>query len=200
MPMLASWPGVVKARARTTAMVHFTDILPTFMDLAGGMPPAGIDGRSFAGVLRGRTAVHRSEVFAQHTADDNGHMNCYPMRAVRTARFKYILNLRPDLAFRTHIDRGNSQDGRAFWDSWVERSRRDSKALEILRRYHRRPEEELYDTVADPHETRNLAGRPEHRKTLLELRGKVKAWMEGMGDQGELFGVPRPLAGEDLPI
>lgn len=198
MPLAVSWPGKVKAGARSNAMLHFTDILPTFMELAGGEPPAGIDGRSFAGVLRGRTAKHRSEVFAQHTADDNGHMNCYPMRAVRTARFKYILNLRPDLAFRTHIDRGNDADGKAYWDSWVERAKSDPQAREIVRRYHQRPAEELYDTVADPHETRNLAGRPEHGNTLAQLRGKVRAWMDGMGDRGEVFGVPRPLAGENL--
>jgi len=198
MPMVASWPGVLKAGARSDAMLHFTDILPTFLELAGGSAPADIDGRSFASVLLGRAAKHRSEVFAQHTADDNGHMNCYPMRSVRTQRFKYIWNLRPDLAFRTHIDRGGPLDGAVFWNSWVEKAKTDAGAREIVRRYHQRPEEELYDTIADPHETRNLAGVAAHRGTLVELRGKVRAWMDGMGDRGELFGVPRPLKGEGL--
>ena len=29
---------------------------------------------------------------------------------------------------------------------------------------------------------------------------QVRAWMDGMKDQGEIFGVPRPLATETLPI
>ena len=200
MPFLACWPGVVKAGARTGAMVHFTDILPTFIELAGGKPPADIDGRSFANVLEGRSGKHRAEIFAAHTADDNSHMNCYPMRAVRTGRFKYILNLHPELAYRTHIDRGGARDGESVWRSWIERSKTDPKALAILRRYHKRPEEELYDVIADPHETTNLAGKPEHARTLKELRAKVRAWMDGMSDKGEVFGVPRPLGKENLPI
>jgi arylsulfatase A-like enzyme len=181
-------------------MIHFTDILPTFLELGGGKAPGEIDGRSFAGVLQGRAGTHRREVFAQHTADDNGHMNCYPMRSVRTERYKYIWNLRPDLAFRTHIDRGGPRDGLEFWKSWVEKAKTDVKAKEVVRRYHQRPEEELYDTVADPHEIRNLAGDSGHAAVLKELRGKVRGWMDGMGDKGELFGVPRPLATEGLGI
>jgi arylsulfatase A-like enzyme len=200
MPMIASWPGQVKARARTRAMLHFTDVLPTFLELAGAKPPEDIDGRSFAAVLRGRTRRHRDEIFAQHTADDNGHMNCYPMRAVRTERFKYIRNLRPDLAFRTHFDRGKDVDGKTVWDSWVERAKTDPQARAIVRRYHQRPAEELYDLAADPHETRNLAADPAHAKTLDDLRGRVTKWLDSMGDTGELFGVPRPLAQENLPL
>lgn len=200
MPMLASWPGVVRAGSRTGAMVDFTDFLPTFIELAGGKPPADIDGRSFAAVLRGRAGRHREEVYAAHTADDNGHMNCYPMRALRDGRYKYIWNLRPDLAFRTHIDRGKAEDGKEFWDSWVAKARSDPGVRAIVRRYHQRPEEELYDITADPHETVNLAGRREARKTLESMRAKVRAWMDAMGDKGELFGVPRPLDKEGLPI
>ena len=194
LPMIAVWPGVVKPGSRTNAMVSFTDVLPTFIDLAGGKPPASIDGRSFARVLRGEARQHRREIFASHTADDNGHMNCYPMRAVRTVRFKYIRNLKPEFAYHTHIDRGIARDGRTLWDSWLAAAHTDARAAAVVRRYHQRPEEELYDTEADPQETVNLAGRPEHRKTLEDLRGRVQRWMQGMNDAGEVFGVPRALA------
>jgi arylsulfatase A-like enzyme len=203
MPMVAVWPGVIKAGSRTAAMVQFADILPTFIDLAGGAtPPGDLDGRSFARVLAGKSGRHHAEVFAAHTADDNGHMNCYPMRAVRDGRYKYILNLRPDLAYRTHIDRGVARDGRTYWDSWVERARTGDAAMAVVRRYHKRPEEEFYDTLADPHETANLAiaSRGDHRERLRRMRARVRAWMDGMGDKGELFGVPRPLDKEGLIV
>jgi hypothetical protein len=69
-----------------------------------------------------------------------------------------------------------------------------------VRRYYQRPEEELYDLAKDPHETLNLAGSPEYRRTLAELRAKVRSWMEAMGDKGEIFGTPRPLSSETLPV
>lgn len=200
LPMIATWPGVVRAASRTRAMVSFTDVLPTFMELAGGKGPAGIDGLSFAGVLRGRSSRHRDEIYASHTADNNGGMNCYPMRAVRTERWKYIRNLHPELSYQTHFDRGVQRDGRVAWDSWVAKGQTDAKAAGVVRRYHARPVEELYDVAADPHETRNLAGVAEHAGVLGELRGKVDAWMKGMGDEGEIFGIPRPLREFRMPV
>lgn len=79
--LLVSWPGVIKPRSRTDAMVSWVDILPTLIEVAGGTPVAGIDGRSFAAVLRGRKTRHRDRVFTTHSAD--GKMNVYPMRSVR---------------------------------------------------------------------------------------------------------------------
>lgn len=200
LPMIARWPGVLRGGTRTDAMISFTDILPSFIELAGGKPPADIDGRSFAAVLQGKSNKHRSEVFASHTADNNSQMNCYPMRAVRTARHKYIRNLYPELSYQTHIDRALGRDGRDAWDSWVRKARNDTAAAAIVRRYHQRPAEELYDIVRDPHETKNLAADPAHAKILHELRGKVDAWMKGMDDRGEIFGVPRPLKDFEMPV
>ena len=193
LPMIAVWPGQVKAGARTNALVSFTDILPTFLEAAGGKPPSAIDGLSFLRILTGQARRHRNEIFASHTADDNGKMNCYPMRAIHDGRYKYIRNLKPEFAYHTHIDRGVERDGRSLWDSWLAAARTDAKAAAVVRRYHQRPPEELYDTVADPHETANLAERPEHATRLLALRKRVDQWMKGMNDPGEVFGTPRRL-------
>ena len=198
LPMIAAWPEVIRPGARTEAMINFTDLLPTFIELAGGAPPRDIDGKSFAGVLKGATKRHRDEIFASHTADNNGQMNCYPMRAVRTARYKYIRNLYPELTYHTHIDRALGRDGKDAWDSWVLRAKTDPRAGAIVRRYHERPAEELYDLRDDPHEMRNLAiANP---SPLNELRGKVDRWMRSMDDRGELFGVPRPLKDFQMPV
>ena len=48
-PMIAVWPGKIRAGTRTNAMVSWIDILPTLVEVAGGTPPKDIDGRSFAG-------------------------------------------------------------------------------------------------------------------------------------------------------
>lgn len=191
LPMVAVWPGVVRARARSKAMLSFTDFLPTFLELAGGKAPADLDGRSFASVLRGRSAAHRNHIFATHSGD--GKMNVYPMRTVRDARFKYIQNLRPEYRYTTHIDGGIDLDGKEYWDSWVRKAEANSAAAALVRRYHIRPKEELYDTETDPHETRNIANRPEHRARLAIMRRQLEDWMKQQGDQGRIFGPPHTV-------
>ncbi len=53
-PFIVSGPGI-EAGSRTTALTDFSDMMPTFVELAGAELPEGvvIDGKSVAGVLRG---------------------------------------------------------------------------------------------------------------------------------------------------
>jgi N-sulfoglucosamine sulfohydrolase len=187
-PLIVRWPGKVKAGASTAAMVSLVDLLPTFVEAAGGPAPQGIDGRSFMPVLSGKAEQHRDEVFAAHTGD--GKMNRSPMRSIRTARYKYILNLAPETEYRTHISEGAGPDGRAYWDSWLKRAETDPGAAAVLARYRRRPAEELYDVASDPYELRSVAGEAGNASVLAELREKVRAWRVAQGE--DLNKVPLP--------
>lgn len=189
MPFLAAWPGRIRPGTRSNAMFSFTDILPTFVEAAGGKAPEALDGRSFLQVLTGSSRRHRNEIHATHSGD--GDMNVYPMRCVRTERYKYILNLHPEFEFGTHIERAGPRDGRIYWESWVAKAKSSPEAAALIRRYQVRPKEELYDVAADPHETRNLAAEPRHAQTLEDLRGRVARWMKQQGDQQRVFGNPR---------
>lgn len=188
LPFIAAWPGVIRPGARSQALISFADILPTFVELAGGTPPEDIDGRSFADVLQGRSRKHRDEIFAAHSGDRD--FNVYPMRCVRTSRFKYILNLHPEFKYTTHIDVAGPNDGRIYFDSWVEKAKSDPSAAAVVKRYHEHPAEELYDVAADPHELRNLAADAQYRKILSDLRGRITRWMRSQGDTGAVFGHP----------
>ena len=55
-------------------------------------------------------------------------------------------------------------------------------------------EEELYDEVADPYETKNLANSPDHQKVLIELRSAVDRWIEESNDQGRQLEPPEIAA------
>jgi arylsulfatase A-like enzyme len=191
MPFLAEWPGVITPGSRSDALISFCDFLPTLVDVAGGQPPAGLDGRSFAPILTGKAKSHREEIFAAHSGDRD--FNVFPTRCVRTARHKYILNLHPEFQYTTHIDVAGPNDGRIYFDSWVEKAKTDPAAARVVKRYHEHPAEELYDVVADPHELHNLAADAKHAATLQSLRAKVRAWMHQQGDKGEVFGKPRLL-------
>lgn len=181
-PLVVAWPGKVKPGSVTDALVSWIDILPTCVDVAGGKPPAGITGRSFVPVLRGETAGHRDKVFVTHSGD--GDMNRYPLRAVRTRDWKYVRNLDPAAGHRTHVDKAAGGDGRDYWDSWVEKAKTDPAAAAVVRRYHTRPAEELYDLTADPWELRNVAADLAHAKRLEALRADLDGWMKAQGDEG----------------
>ncbi|OPZ20753.1 MAG: Choline-sulfatase [candidate division BRC1 bacterium ADurb.BinA364] len=192
-PFIAVWPGVIEPGSKTDAMVSWIDILPTFVDLAGGNLPSEIDGKSFAGVLLGKRSEHRSEIYTTHSGD--GTMNVYPIRSLRTPDYKYILNLHPEFAHTTHIDKAAGRDGLIYWNSWYRAAQAgDEKAAAIVRRYHERPREELYDLKRDPNELANLADLPEYRETLGAMRAKVQAWMQEQGDAGTVFNTPRLLS------
>ncbi|MCF0175678.1 MAG: family 43 glycosylhydrolase, partial [Bacteroidales bacterium] len=57
-------------------------------------------------------------------------------------------------------------------------------ARELVRRYQKRPYEELYDRVNDPDEHHNLADAPKYAKIKKQLSKKLDAWMEREGDKG----------------
>lgn len=185
--LLVAWPGVIKPASRTDAMVSWVDILPTLIAAAGGTPPAELDGRSFLPVLKGRKSSHRDRIFATHSAD--GKMNIYPMRCIRTADWKFILNLHPEFKFTTHID---LTEGPAYWDSWTHTAETNQAAAGVLKRYHGRPAEELYDLKADPHEQRNLAADPTQAARVKALRAELEVWMRDQGDRRRVFGKPQP--------
>ena len=103
MPLLVRWPGKVTPGTTTDAMVSLVDLLPTFIEAVGGTSPEGLDGRSFLPVLLGKADSHRAFVFATHTGDVD--MNRSPMRMIRTERYKYILNLAPEIRYTTHMTR-----------------------------------------------------------------------------------------------
>ena len=190
-PMIAVWPGKITAGTRTDAMVSWLDILPTLVAVAGGPAPQGLDGTSFAGMLRGQTAQHREKIFTTHSGD--GRMNIYPTRSVRTADWKYIRNLHPGFYYSTHVDIVQANDAGGYWGSWDEKAKRDPAAAATVRRYHERPAEELFDLRTDPLELKNLAADPAQATRLAALRADVEAWMKVQGDEGKVFAEPRLL-------
>ncbi|RYD59999.1 MAG: arylsulfatase A family protein [Sphingomonadales bacterium] len=203
VPTIVRWKGHVKPGTRTDAMVSWVDILPTLVDIGGGQAPKGIDGQSFAPVLRGNLKFRgRAEIYTTHNND--GSINVYPMRSVRTDRWKYIHNLHPEYTYTSHIDLWVKRvDSGKYFPSWREAAKTDPAAKAIVDSYYRRPKEELYDLAADPDETHNLAADPKNAGVLKSLRAKLAAWRTRQGDDHAVEGNPHfqegPLPGEPDP-
>ena len=193
VPLVMAWEGRIAPGKRADAMVSWIDLLPTLIDLAGGTVPEGIDGRSFAGVLRGGDDSHREAIFTTHSGD--GVFNVYPMRSIRTKQFKYILNLLPDHFHTNHSDILRKDGAGAFWDSWDEAAATDPAAAAIVERYFVRPPEELFDLRADELEQNNLAEHADYEGLADQLRSRLEDWMAGQGDQRTVFNEPYPTTG-----
>ncbi|MFN9892827.1 MAG: sulfatase [Acidobacteriota bacterium] len=197
-PLIVAWPGVIRPHQRTAAMVQWIDLLPTLIDLAGGPPPQGLDGRSFAPVLRGSARQHRPEIFTTHSGD--GDWNVFPIRAVRTPEWKYIRNLHPELQHSTHTNRDSNKAAYRYWQSWEREAQTNPQARALVEAFKRRPAEELYDLRKDPDERVNLAADPRHTRTLNRLRARLDAWLKETNDSQKLFGKPLPRDAEALPL
>lgn len=177
---LARWPGRIRPGTVNPAMIEYVDLLPTFVEAAGGVPDASLDGRSLLSVFDGKQE-HKQFVFGEMTTRGiNQGSDHYGIRSVRSDRFKYIWNFTPEAEFK------NVCTGSKEFKSWeVRAAAGDERAGELVRRYRFRPEIELYDVVHDPLEMTNLAGRSEHAVVQAALRAELNRWMEHCGDEGQ---------------
>jgi len=67
VPLIASWKGTLPPGKSSSDLIDFSDLLPTFADLAGAKLPANVkfDGKSFAPQLRGEAGQPREWIFVQ---------------------------------------------------------------------------------------------------------------------------------------
>ena len=190
---LVRWPGKVNAGTRTNALTQYVDLVPTLIEAAGGTPDAietgrpdahgdkGFDGRSFLNVLLSKTNTHRDHVYGAHTT--RGIIRgsaCYPIRSVRSPRFKYIWNPSHDAVFYNVVSTGPN----TLLETWAEHGKRDQQAAFLAHRYQHRPAEELYDVQKDPYELNNLAAKPDYAEIKSTLRAELDRWMQQQGDEG----------------
>lgn len=180
--LVMRWPGVIEAGTSTGAMVQYVDVLPTLLEMCSIDVPRGLDGRSFARVIAGKSDQHNQYVFGVHTT--RGIIlgsESYPVRSVRDERYKLIRNLNHEVEFSNVLINGN---GGSYWSSWVRDAASDVNAKRLVERYLQRPELELYDLKHDPFEQNDLAGDAKYSKVIRRLDAQLRRWMIQQGDQG----------------
>jgi N-sulfoglucosamine sulfohydrolase len=108
----------------------------------------------------------RNAIFASHSFHEINQY--YPMRAVRTRQYKYIVNLAFQLPYPIAGDIASSP-------TWQAISSKPALGLgkRTLQNFVQRPSEELYDLASDPDEIHNLASDPRYRETLERLRRQL---------------------------
>ena len=190
VPFIVRWPGKVSANVVTDAMVSLADLVPLFIDVAGGKPPVNLDGRSFSAILTGQTNRFHDVVFGTHSAPDYhaSYANLCTARTIITPQYQYILNLNAEKVFRTvttNVTPGMGARSKfydPFWDSWVNKAKTDKHAAAIVNAYRHRPREELYDLIADPYEMHNVINDQKLAGIRLALRQQLTEWCRQQGD------------------
>lgn len=104
-PFIVSWPDQIKANQTSDALIDFTDIFPTFLDIAGNSYQSKeeglvIDGQSFKEVIMGKSKESKREWILgmgggnSARLTDKGVENQYVFRdrVIRNERYKLYVN------------------------------------------------------------------------------------------------------------
>ena len=175
--------------------VCLPDLAPTFMEIGGAKPPAGLYGRSLVSILKsaksGQIEADRTWVITgreRHVEDAREGFLPFPMRALRNRDFIYIRNFAADRYpmgdAKTALEASvlasgalteNTRVGFADMDSsptkeWIIAHRADPKwQWHFEHAFGRRPREELYDLRKDPDQVKNVASDPAYAQTKAAL-------------------------------
>jgi len=179
VPLIVRFPDKWRAGEWEDELVSFVDFAPTVLSLAGIEPPSYLQGQAFLGSFD--SGEDRKYVFGARDRMDTEYDR---VRAVRSKRYKYLRNYRPELPYVQKIEyRENMAGMRAFIQA--HEAGKLSEQAALWWRDHK-PVEELFDTEADPNEFHNLADDPDYQQVLEEHRAAMDDWLETYGDMGAI--------------
>jgi len=153
--MIITWPGKVKPNSVSDALVDFTDVMPTLIELAGGEPHRDMDGKSLVPLMKGEDLILHDDLFLSFTCLGVKEVNePYPIRAVVTEQYKLIHYLNHSIAppagkFKT-----------------------------------KSPEYLLFDLLKDPRELVNLALDDQYEVVTENMIERLNKWTKEVGDRG----------------
>jgi N-sulfoglucosamine sulfohydrolase len=111
---VAKWPGKIKQGSVSDALIEYSDVVPTFVEMAGGTPAEYLDGKSLVNLFLGKTDEHKDYAYSlQTTRGINNGSEHYGIRSVVSDQYRYILNLTPEAAFKNNITQKET-----WWKTW----------------------------------------------------------------------------------
>ena len=173
VPMVVRGPGIAAGTVREDPVEHI-DLAACALALAGIPVPDSMHGRNH---LAPYSYQPRRFVFA---ARDRADETVDLIRSVRDTRWKYIRNGFPS---RPWLQPNRYKDDKAVVQTMRQlHAEGKLSADQSLIMRDTRPQEELYDTAADPNEFRNLAADPAHAAVLSEMRAALADWQARTSD------------------
>ena len=194
VPLAVAWRDRIPGGRVVTDFVTLAELAPTILEAAGIRAPTTMLERSLLSVLtshaEGRVERERDHVVLareRHTWC-NPAPSIAPMRAIRTDRWLYLRNLRPEVwpaghpqgRFNHNLLPFGEVDGSPTKWLLVEQRPAYQRLFELA--FGKRPAEELYDLQGDPEQLENLAADPQQAPLLRRLRGRLDLMLTQSGD------------------
>jgi len=199
VPLAIMWPQGVRQPGRVVDdFVNFTDLAPTFVEVAGvswpdtGMaPPAGRSlSEIFQSTRAGQVVAARDHVLIGKERHDVGRPGDvgYPIRGIIKDGFLYLRNYEP-----ARWPVGNPETGYLNCDGSPSKTeilsarRKDPADRFWALCFGRRAAEELYDLARDPDCIHNLAAGAQHQSRRAQLEQQMSEELKAQGDP-RMFG------------
>ena len=203
-PLAISWPAKIPADREVSDIVGFIDFAPTMLHAAGVEGPSDMSGQSFLDVLLserdGQVNPKRNRAYSARERHSSSRFDnrTYPIRAMRTPKYLYIRNFRPERWPAGH-PAGFKNDAFGYYDidacpskTFLWEHRDDPRLGQFFQwSVEKRPEIELYDIENDPANLINLADNPMYATIRGELGQEFETYLRKTGD-------PRVLDGGDI--
>ncbi len=180
IPLIVRNPLASKKNHVSNAMVTLADLVPTILDWTETKPKPErniipVPKRSFLSVMERDDAKGWDEVFLSHVGHESTMY--YPMRTIRTRRYKLIWNMAWRSEYPLPIDTLNRE-------TWIQATRRKEGMIgrRTIDAFLFRNAVELYDLQNDPDEIVNLAHDPQYAAVRSELSQKLMAWLKQTKD------------------
>ncbi len=175
LPLLMRWPGRIVAGTVHDDPVAWVDLAPQILASCGLDPLPGMQGRAFLGSRGSR----REFCFGGRDRMDEQFDR---VRSVRSRRWLYLRNFRPDLPWAQRNHYLEIMPSMRAWRQLHAAGRLDP--LQAAWFAPTKPAEEFYDCAADPWQLANLAGDPACAAELARHRAALDAHLAEVGDLG----------------
>lgn len=185
VPMIIHYPDGVQAPPQyepggvNDEVISLLDLTATTLQMAGIDPIPDMQSRVFLGE---EADPPRTYAFSARDRIDETVLR---IRSVRGQRFHYLKNFDAKDGFPT-LNRYKEKCFlvKPLMRSMHERGELTGAAAMLMSPL---PDEELYDTEADPHEINNLANDPAYESRLTEMRQALEAWIIDTNDLGRIM-------------
>ncbi len=184
VPMIIRWPKNFPSPKQAapgtvnTNVISLLDLTATTLWIAGVERPVGMQSQNLFGP---RPDSARRYAFSARDRIDETEVR---LRSVRGARYHYIRNYTKGAGFPT-LNRYKEKCFlvKPLMRELLAKGQLSGPPAELMKPF---PPEMLYDTLADPHEIKNLARskEPSHRAALGNMRAALDTWIVESNDQG----------------
>lgn len=176
LPLIIRSPGQEYRGGHNNDLVSWVDITPTILDYAG----IQIGDRTFHGLslkhaVDRQEELARSAIYASHSFHEI--QMYYPMRMIRTGKFKLIHNFAASMPYPVARDLYES----LIWQDFMA-SGEDVYGQRPVRQFTNRPTYELYDLENDPAEVVNLAGDAQYKMIFHDLKKNLREFQKTSDD------------------